>query len=219
MGIVTISASYGALGGQVGPAAAETLGLPFVDRAIPASVAHKLGVSLDDAEAKDETVASGLWRAIASMALVPDLSGAGHMGALPVPDERAFREKTEQVLHEIAESTGGVILGRAGAIVLADVPDALHVRLDGPEEGRLALAQEWSHADEPVTMEILRETDAARIAYWRHFYRRDWHDCRQYHVVLDSTALPRNTLIGLIVTAARSRGIGGTAAGSRGIRN
>lgn len=208
MGIVTISASYGALGGQVGPEVAETLGLPFIDRAIPASVAHKLGVSLDDAEAKDETVASGLWRAISSMALVPDLSGAGPLASMPVPDERAFREKTEQVLREVANSTGGVILGRAGAVVLADVPDALHVRLDGPPQARLARAKEYAGPDEHIDMGRLRETDAARIAYWRHFYRRDWHDCRQYHVVLDSTALPRNTVIGLMVTAARSRGIG-----------
>lgn len=208
MGIVTISASYGALGGHVGPEIAQTLGLPFVDRAIPASVARKLGVSLDDAEAKDETVASGLWRAISSMALVPDLSGAGPMAGISVPDERAFREKTEQVLREVTDSTGGVILGRAAAVVLADVPDALHVRLDGPPEARLARAREFAAADERVDMDTLQETDAARIAYWRHFYRRDWHDCRQYHLVLDSTALPRDTVVGLIVTAARARGIG-----------
>lgn len=208
MGIVTISASYGALGSQVGPEVAETLGLPFVDRAIPASVAHKLGVSLDDAEAKDETVASGLWRVISSMALVPDLSGAGPLAYSPVPDERAFREKTEQVLHEVAGSTGGVILGRAGALVLADVLDALHVRLDGPPEARLAHAQAFAELDEHIDMGTLRENDAARIAYWRHFYRRDPYDCRLYHLVLDSTVLPRNTVVGLIVTAARSRGIG-----------
>ncbi len=208
MGIVTISASYGASGSQVGPEVAETLGLPFVDRAIPASVAHKLGVSLDDAEAKDETVASGLWRVISSMALVPDLSGAGPLAYSPVPDERAFREKTEQVLHEVAGSTGGVILGRAGALVLADVLDALHVRLDGPPEARLAHAQAFAELDEHIDMGTLRENDAARIAYWRHFYRRDPYDCRQYHLVLDSTVLPRNTVVGLIVTAARSRGIG-----------
>lgn len=208
MGVVTISASYGALGSQVGPEAAEALGLPFVDRAIPAWVAHKLGVSLDDAEAKDETVASGLWRVISSMALLPDLSGAGPLAAAPVPDERAFREKTEQVLHEVAGSTGGVILGRAGALVLADVPDALHVRLDGPPGARLARAREYAEPDERIDVEILRENDNARLAYWRHFYRRDPYDCRQYHLVLDSTALPRNTVVGLIVTAARARGIG-----------
>lgn len=208
MGIVTISASYGALGSQVGPEVAEVLGLPFIDRAIPAWVAHKLGVSLDDAEAKDEVVASGLWRVISSMALLPDLSGAGPLAASTVPDERAFRDKTEQVLHEVAASTGGVILGRAGAVVLSDVPDALHVRLDGPPAARLARAREYAEPDERIDMEILRENDNARVAYWRHFYRRNPHDCRQYHLVLDSTALPRDTVVGLIVTAARSRGIG-----------
>jgi cytidylate kinase len=207
MGIVTISASYGALGSQVGPEVAEILGLPFVDRAIPASVAHKLGVSLDDAEAKDETVASGLWRVISSMALLPDLSGAGPLAAAPVPDERAFREKTEQVLHEVAASTGGVILGRAGAVVLADVPDALHVRLAGPERARLARAQEYAEPGERIDLATLRENDNARLAYWRHFYRRNWHDCRQYHLVLDATALPRTTVVEVIITAARARGI------------
>lgn len=208
MGVVTISASYGALGSRIGPEVAETLGLPFVDRAIPAAVAHRLGVSLDDAEAKDETVAGGLWRLISSMALLPDLSGAGPPSSVSIPADRAFREKTEQVLHEIAGGTGGVILGRVGAVVLADLPDALHVRLDGPVAARLALAQQYAEPDEHIDLEVLQRNDAARTAYWRHFYRRDPHDCRQYHVVVNSTELPRDTVVGLIVTAARARGIG-----------
>lgn len=209
MGVVTISASYGALGSEVGPAVAAALDLPFVDRAIPASVAHKLGVSLADAESQDETVSTGLWRLISSMALVPDLSGAGPLAYGVAPDERAFREHTEQVLHEVASTTGGVILGRAGAIVLADVPQALHVRLDGPPKARLAIAQQHADPGEPVDEEVLKENDAARASYWRHFYRRDWHDCRQYHLVLDSTAIPEPTVIDLVVTAARARGVTG----------
>ena len=208
MGVITISASYGALGSAVGPEVARILGLPFVDRAIPASVAHKLGVSLDDAEAKDETVASGLWRLISSMALVPDLSGTAPAGQFPIPDDNAFREQTERVLGEIAVSTGGVILGRAGARVLADLPDALHVRLDGPADARLLIARENAAPGEEIEMDTLRENDAARVAYWRHFYRSDPHDCRQYHLVVNSTQFPQDTVVGLIVTAARARGIG-----------
>lgn len=206
MKIVTISASYGARGSEIGPAVAEVLGLPFVDRAIPASVARKLGVSFDDAAAKDETVSTGLWRLITSMALVPDLSGAGPLAYGVVPDERAFREQTEQVLHEVAASTGGVILGRAGAVVLGDEPGALHVRLDGPPAARLAIARAHTDPAEQVDETTVRDNDAARSSYWRHFYRRDWHDCRQYHLVLDSTALPPATAVDLIVAAARARG-------------
>ena len=62
MGVVTVSASYGAGGSEVGPAVAAALGLPFVDRAVPASVARKLDVPLDQAERRDETTDRGLWR-------------------------------------------------------------------------------------------------------------------------------------------------------------
>ena len=41
MGVVTISATYGAGGSEIGPAVAAMLGLPFVDRAIPAGVARR----------------------------------------------------------------------------------------------------------------------------------------------------------------------------------
>lgn len=208
MGIVTISATYGAGGSEIGPAVAEALDLPFVDRAIPASVAHKLGVSLDDAEANDERVATGLWRMISSMALVPDLSGAGQLAYTPVPDERAFREKTEQVLHEVAEGMGGVILGRGGAFILADVPDALHVRLDGPVAARCREHRQATGEDEETTRQAVRDNDSARLAYVRHFYRCDPADSRHYHLVIDSTALPQGTVIELIVSAARARGIG-----------
>ena len=56
MHVVTISATYGAGGALVGPAVAERLGVPFVDRAIPVAVADDLGITLDDALSRDEQV-------------------------------------------------------------------------------------------------------------------------------------------------------------------
>src|SRR3954465_2055064 len=131
MGIVTISAAYGAGGAEVGPAVAEELGLPFHDRAIPAQVAGRLGVPVAEAEANDETVVRGLWRRGAPPRPPPPPVG-GVLPAAGEPDERAYREQTERVLAEMADGAGGVVLGRAAALVLRDRPDALHVRLDGP---------------------------------------------------------------------------------------
>jgi cytidylate kinase len=113
------------------------------------------------------------------------------------------------VLGEIAAGPGGVVLGRAAAMVLHDRPDVLHVRLDGAPEARLAAAV--AHFGRPVE-EVRRERDAAdraREAYVRHFYRCDPADARHYHLVVDSTVLPHDTVVDLVVTAARSRGIGG----------
>ncbi|MGY2128965.1 cytidylate kinase-like family protein [Blastococcus sp. SYSU DS0617] len=209
MGVVTLSAAYGAGGPEIAPAVAEHLHLPFHDRMIPAQVAGRLGVPVEEAEANDETVVGGLWRLVAGLGTMPDTVG-GVMPGPGIPDARAFREQTERVLTEIASpaGVGGVVLGRAAAMVLGERPDVLHVRLGGPRQRRLqvAVARYGRSAEE-----IRREMDAndrAREAYVRHFYRVDASSPKHYHLVIDSTALSVDTVVDLVVTAARSRGIG-----------
>ena len=95
---------------MVGPAVAERLGLPFFDRAIPATVARRLAMPLEEAAAQDEKAPSTwarLARAFANMA-VP--MAPQDLGAADDPDK--FRAETERILHQIADTTGGVVLGR-----------------------------------------------------------------------------------------------------------
>jgi hypothetical protein len=207
MGVVTISAAYGAAGAEVAPAVAERLGLPFHDRAIPAQVAGRLGVSVAEAEANDETVVRGLWRLVASLGTMPDPVG-GVLPTAALPDERAYREQTERVLAEIADGAGGVVLGRAGAIVLGERPGVLHVRLDGPRDRRLEAACARSGRPRDEVRREMEANDRTREAYVQHFYRCDPAAARHYHLVVDSTALPLETVVDLVVTAARARGIG-----------
>jgi len=66
--VVTISASFGSGGSLIGPAVAERLAIPFVDRAIPAAVAESLEVPLDRALAHDQQLPSGIVRVLSRMA-------------------------------------------------------------------------------------------------------------------------------------------------------
>jgi hypothetical protein len=207
VGIVTVSAAYGAAGAEVAPAVAERLGLAFHDRAIAAQVAGRLGVPVAEAEANDETVVRGLWRLVASLGTMPDPVG-GVLPTSPLPDARAYRQQTERVLAEIADGAGGVVLGRAGAIVLAERADALHVRLDGPRDLRLEAAVRRSGRPLEDVRREMDVNDRTREAYVRHFYRCDPAAAQHYHLVVDSTALPLETVVGLVVSAARARGIG-----------
>jgi cytidylate kinase len=207
VGVVTISAAYGAGGAEVAPAVAERLGLPFHDRAIPARVAGRLGVPVAEAEANDETVVRGLWRLVASLGTMPDPVG-GVMPTSALPDERAYRQQTERILAEVADTGGGVVLGRAAAIVLGERPDALHVRLDGPVDRRLAAAVARSGRPEEEVRSELEVNDRSREAYVRHFYRCNPASARHYHLVVDSTAVSLDTVVDLVVLAARDRGIG-----------
>jgi cytidylate kinase len=212
--VVTLSASFGAGGSVIGPQVAEQLGLQFLDRAIPVAVAEALAVPMTDVMAHDERRTSGVGRLFASIAraaALPDTEfgtvPSAARASLGDQPEQAFRDQTERVLHQIACTGGGVILGRAAAIVLRAHEDALHVRLDGPLEARIQRAARLEGIDEDHARKQATETDRAREAYVKHFYKCDARDARHYHLVLDSTALHLDTCVELIVAAARARAL------------
>ncbi len=204
MSVVTLSASYGAGGSQVGPRLAERLGVAFLDRVIPTTVAERLAVPLDDALAHDDAVRSVLERLLLRFAPAAQaFSGAAPPSDLV--DERSFLRATEEVIRERAAAGSAVILGRAAAVVLADLPGALHVRLDGPPERRLAQAGALEGVDRETAERHMRETDRAREAYVQQFYGVDARDAALYHLVIDSTTLPLDACVELIALAAAVR--------------
>lgn len=204
MTLITLSAPYGAGGSQVGPEVARRLRVPFLDRAIPTGVAERLAVPLQAALERDESLGSSLVRMSVWLGHVGQAFGAPT--ALPEDaDEDAYRRATEQVICEHAASGGALILGRAGAVVLRELPRALHVRLDGPVDARLEQGMRIEGVDRETAESRMNDTDRAREAYVQHFYRVDPRDASLYHLVIDSTAIPLDTCAGLIVDAARAR--------------
>jgi len=198
--LVTISASYGAGGSQIGPAVAERLGVEFLDRAIPTSVADRLRVPLDDALAHDESLGDAIGRLVSTFALLPELAGAMVQAGYLAGED--YRRETERLIKEHADS-GAVILGRAGAVILRDHPGALHVRLDGPPERRVAQAVEIEGLSPNDAERLRKDGDRAREAYVRHFYGCDAKDPSLYHLVIDSTALSKETVVEIIAAAVR----------------
>jgi hypothetical protein len=205
MTVVTLSASYGAGGSQVGPRLADRLGVAFLDRVIPTTVAERLAVPLDDALAHDDAVRSVLERLL--MRFAPAAQAFSGTATPPeLVDERSFLKTTEEVIREHAAAGSGVILGRAAAVVLRDTPGALHVRLDGPAERRLAQAITLEGVDRETAARHMRETDRAREAYVQQFYGVDARDATLYHMVIDSTALALDACVELIALATAVRG-------------
>jgi cytidylate kinase len=199
--VVTVSATYGTGGSRIARAVADELGLPFVDRAIPGTVAAELGLSLPDAEAHDDAGPRGLERIMRSLAAVGPVSGVDFRTDF---GDRTFCDATEAVICRHAEESGGVILGRAGAVVLQHRPRTLHVRLDGPVARRVANAMRLEGIDQATAERRRRDNDTARAAYVRSFYGADAADPALYHLVLDSTALDAETCADVITRAARS---------------
>jgi cytidylate kinase len=205
MTLVTLSASYGAGGSELGPRLAERLGVPFLDRAITSQVAERLEVPLAEAESRDDAVGGLLARMVRRLAPMGQAFGAS-APAYDSVDDAAYCQTTEAIVRKHAASGDAVILGRSGALILRDHPSALHVRLDGPREARIERMMRLHGIDRATAERSQAQTDRAREAYARHFYRTDVRDPAHYHLVLDPTAIGLDTTLELIAIAAASRG-------------
>jgi cytidylate kinase len=202
--LVALSASYGAGGSRVGPALAERLGVPFVDRAIPFAVSERLEVDVETAQQHDERLGGGRLERI-----LRGFIGQNVGAPVPIASEMTidedFRRATEEVLLAQAEAGKGVILGRAAAIVLGDRPQVLRARLDGPAEVRAVQASRLADIDLAEAEETLKRIDRAHAEYTRRFYGVDICDAALYDIVLDSTRIDLEQCVDLLEVAARAR--------------
>ena len=188
----------------MGPLLADRLGVPFVDRAIPAAVSDRLSVSFEEALAREEPPHGTLSRLISHLAPATLAVYGGHVAPELIQNDETFRLATERVLHDYA-STGGIILGRGAAVVLREVAHVMHVRLDGPRERRVLLAMRLLHIDRPTAEGQMRNADLSREAYVRHWYHTDPQDPSLYHLTIDSTSITLDACIEVIARASASR--------------
>jgi cytidylate kinase len=196
--LVTVSATYGAGGTVIAPRLAEALGVPFLDRLISADMSAEAarrrpadgdaGAGVGEGLHEDEQAAIPAGRFLSYFAR------AASVGALIAPDavvddDETIRRRTEEGVGHLAAGAPGVLLGRAGAVVLASRPRAYHVRLDGPVERRVA----WAASIEGLEPDAVRrrqiEADKARSQFVKRLFHADPADPRLYHLVIDPTVL------------------------------
>jgi cytidylate kinase len=181
---VAISSPYGAGGSRVAPALAERLGVPFLDR--PAGT-------------EPEHAGGGLLSRLGSIGLAWGTPVGMELEDL-VPDD-ARRREIEEELRVLQAKGGGVILGRAAAVLLREDPRVLRVLLTGPPERRIEQAMAIEGIDRETAAQRLVRTDRARLAYHQTLYCVDPRSPELYHLVVDSTAVPLPTVVDLIAAA------------------
>jgi hypothetical protein len=111
-------------------------------------VAKNINASMEEMLADDVEYTSRAGRVLERIMASSGL----FVGVVPAPEELGDApeiKKTEAILRRLADTTGGVILGRAGVFVLQGHPAVLHVRLHGEVEAgcRPAAAREQQQTD------------------------------------------------------------------------
>lgn len=214
---VTISATYGAGGSVVAPRLAEVLGFAFLDRLISADASQDAARH----QQSQEGLVQGEQESTPTGRFLSYFARAATVGAVIGPDPQIeddgdIRARAEEGLRPVAGGASAVVLGRAGAVVLAKRSRAYHVRLDGPVERRVA----WAAAHEGLDVEAARrrqaETDRARTAFVKRLYRVDPADPALYHLIVDPTVIGIDATLEVIRVAAEAFFAGTVGTGAPG---
>ena len=197
--VVTLFESYGSGASYVSARVADALGAPLHVQAF-SSEEIEAAMSVHESRSLLTRVFNAMGGSVASY--------TGGEGPNILIAERGdtyelVAENTRYVQEAARE--GGVIVGRNGAFILADWPGALHVRLDGPLEQRIARAAQESGIDLEQAAQRQKREDQIRADMSIEFYGWDPRDADRYHLVLNTGLMDLDTCADIIVQVARAK--------------
>ena len=190
--VVTLNGSYGAGSHHVGRRLADALGVPFIDQLY--SSEH-----LEELEAESEG-RGGL------LAHLLNALGSATSGLDNSPATWWRSTDTEIALDNTAEvrrltEGGGVILGRNATTILADRPNAFHVRLDAPPEVRVARAAEAGGLSVETARARLERDDRVRADVSRRLSDWDPRRADRDDLCLNTATFDLDTCVRMILDA------------------
>jgi cytidylate kinase len=218
--LITVSRQFGAGGSEVARQVAAALGWRVVDNELLEAVAARAGLTPEHVAQREERCLTFVERLARTLAAgspdifpPPDTAGS----AVDLPEAELVRI-TEVVVREIAAQDRVVMVGRAAAAVLARQTDALHVKLIAPRPFRIQIAAARLGCTPAQAAAMVDDTDKMRARYSREYYRRDWNDPINYHMVLNTGVLGFDGATEVVVGRARAMGGGGSRTGGQADR-
>jgi cytidylate kinase len=196
--VVTLFEKYGAGARYVGPRVAKELGVEFMDQAFSsADIESAKYPGAGRANDQGGGLARFLGRFAPSATLLDDAS-------IPLAQEQDAEmvEENTRIVKE-AGARGVVMLGRNGALILGDIPTALHVQLDAPVEVRIARAAKEEGLDLAHAARRQRNEDWVRAEMSERFYYWNPMSIDRYDLVINTGVLDLDTAVDVIVAAYR----------------
>ncbi|HAE39226.1 MAG TPA: hypothetical protein DCG57_11395 [Candidatus Riflebacteria bacterium] len=220
MPIITISREVGASGTYIALKLAEALGGTCYDQQIINEIAEKMGKNKDQLEDFDQNsynrVGVFFQEALASIAqggMVFHPFGIGPLDwdsaeMFTTYPRNSFQEKDyydvlTQVIKEIAEHPGSVILGRGASQILKGNSNAFHVRLVADHVERASRLMKEQEIDQQKAEELINGKDAAAANFIYDFFDVEINDAHQYNLVLNTSRISPDKCVELILAATK----------------
>lgn len=220
--IITISRQLGSQGNEIAAAVAQRLGLRFVDREIIHRAAREAGVpraALEElAYEGRRSLIERVLDVVNTMPAIPQTPHASlremaapmatPFGSILTPATPLFGlpmeqyvQVVEQVIRDLAEKGGVLIVGRAGQVILRHRDDVLHVRIIAPHDRRVEILMAREGIDRSEARARINASDRARSEYLRRYYHARWADPQLYDLVINTAKIDQLAAVELIVRA------------------
>ena len=191
--VITIGRQFGSGGRIVAQRVAETLHIPFYDKAVIDLAAKETGLSEEFIrQAEQKKTSSFLYNLYMSTQ------------NLPVTDQVFIAES--EVIRKVAAVGPCVIVGRCADYVLRNQEGVLNLFIHAPLDERIFRAKEEYRVDAPDVKDYVLKQDKNRAAFYEHFSDRAWGKAENYHLAINST-IGLNTTVDLILALAEERGL------------
>ena len=101
------------------------------------------------------------------------------------PSWTVVHQITETIL-QLAELGGAILIGRAGNVITAKLPNVFHVRLVAPLEDRVEHAQEFYSMTKKAAREFCLKEDRGRRRYLKKYFDADVDDPLLQHLTINT---------------------------------
>lgn len=103
-----------------------------------------------------------------------------------------------KVIHDLAEKESCVIVGRCADYILKDHPDALRVSIHAPIPFRAERIVRLYGMSEMQPEKRLADKDGRRRIHYKYYTGKEWGQCQNYHLSLDSGTLGIEKCVSII---------------------
>jgi cytidylate kinase len=180
---LTIEREYGSGGTKIAHRLAEECGLPCYGAEILEAVAKNRGVSVKEIERYEEKTTNSFLYTIFMMSRVQ----TGDTDMLP-EEGHIYLEEHQEIQHLAAEGPA-IFLGHCASEALRGWSGVVKVFIRAADEKkRLRIIEDYKIAENQVEL-TQKRFDKKRANYYNANTARDWHDMKNYDIVLDSSEL------------------------------
>jgi cytidylate kinase len=114
------------------------------------------------------------------------------------PPTQTVVKQTAETLLQLAELGNAILIGRAGNIVTAKLPNILHVRLVASLEDRIERICRDDHKSPAEARQFCLEEELARTRYVKTYFHADINDALLYHLVINTSLVGCNNAARMI---------------------